>query len=57
VSIAAPQNSPRADAHVLRLLKEHVLYAKEAEEQQRRVDKLIADNADEWDTKSAVCGL
>ncbi|OJA15959.1 putative protein 42 [Rhizopogon vesiculosus] len=36
-----------------RLLKEHVLYAKEAEEQQRKVDKLIADNAEEWDTKSA----
>ncbi|OAX36751.1 hypothetical protein K503DRAFT_801785 [Rhizopogon vinicolor AM-OR11-026] len=37
-----------------RLLKEHILYAKEAEEQQRKVDKLIADNAEEWDTKSAL---
>jgi len=36
-----------------RLLKEHVLYAKEAEEQQRKVDKLIADNAEGWDIRSA----
>jgi hypothetical protein len=35
-------------------LKEHILYAKEAEEQQRKVDKLIANNAEEWDVKSAV---
>jgi tubulin-specific chaperone A len=40
----------------LRLLKEHVLYAKEAEEQQQKVDKLIADNAEGWDIRSAVCG-
>ncbi|KAJ8597552.1 tubulin binding cofactor A [Rhizopogon salebrosus TDB-379] len=36
-----------------RLLKEHILYAKEAEEQQRKVDKLIADNAETWDVNSA----
>lgn len=36
-----------------RLLKEHILYAKEAEEQQRKLDKLIANNAEEWDVKSA----
>ncbi|KAG2155667.1 tubulin binding cofactor A-domain-containing protein [Suillus clintonianus] len=36
-----------------RLLKEHILYAKEAEEQQRKLDKLIAKNAEEWDVKSA----
>lgn len=36
-----------------RLLKEHILYAKEAEEQQRKLDKLIADNAEQWDVNSA----
>ncbi|KAG1850578.1 tubulin binding cofactor A-domain-containing protein [Suillus subalutaceus] len=36
-----------------RVLKEHILYAKEAEEQQRKLDKLIANNAEEWDVKSA----
>ncbi|KIJ66378.1 hypothetical protein HYDPIDRAFT_180825 [Hydnomerulius pinastri MD-312] len=33
-----------------RLLKEHILYGKEAEEQKRKLDKMIAENADEWDT-------
>ncbi|KAG2076799.1 tubulin binding cofactor A [Suillus decipiens] len=36
-----------------RLLKEHILYAKEAEEQQRTLDKLIANNTEEWDVKNA----
>ncbi|KAH7886188.1 tubulin binding cofactor A [Phlebopus sp. FC_14] len=36
-----------------RLLKEYVLYGKEAEEQKRKLDKLIAENAEEWDIKNA----
>ncbi|KAL4067344.1 tubulin binding cofactor A [Scleroderma yunnanense] len=36
-----------------RLLKEHILYGKEAEDQKRKLDKLIAENAEEWDVKSA----
>lgn len=36
-----------------RLLKEHTLYGKEAEEQKRKVDKLVADNADEFEIKNA----
>jgi tubulin-specific chaperone A len=36
------------------LLKEHNLYKKETEEQQRRVDKYIADAADEWDLRNQV---
>jgi len=37
---------------VKRLLKEHNLYRKETEEQQRRVDKYIADGADEYDIRN-----
>ncbi|TFK77528.1 tubulin binding cofactor A [Pluteus cervinus] len=39
-----------------RLAKEHKLYKKEAGDQQRKLDKLVADNADnveEWDIKNA----
>ncbi|KIJ22157.1 hypothetical protein PAXINDRAFT_64443 [Paxillus involutus ATCC 200175] len=37
-----------------RLLKEHILYGKEAGEQQRKVDKLIADNAEGWEIRQAT---
>ncbi|KAG7452171.1 tubulin binding cofactor A [Guyanagaster necrorhizus] len=38
-----------------RLIKEHILYRKEAEDQQRKVGKLIAEgiSEDEWDLKNA----
>ncbi|KAK0208692.1 tubulin binding cofactor A-domain-containing protein [Desarmillaria ectypa] len=38
-----------------RLIKEHILYRKETEEQQRKVAKLIAEgiSEDEWDLKNA----
>ncbi|KIM70138.1 hypothetical protein SCLCIDRAFT_101315 [Scleroderma citrinum Foug A] len=36
-----------------RLLKEHGLYGKEAEVQKRKLDELIAENAEEWDIKHA----
>ncbi|EIW87116.1 tubulin binding cofactor A [Coniophora puteana RWD-64-598 SS2] len=36
-----------------RLLKEHGLYGKEAEDQKRKVDKMVADNADEYEIKNA----
>ncbi|KAI8047959.1 tubulin binding cofactor A [Gilbertella persicaria] len=36
---------------VKRIYKEHLGYAKEAEMQQKRIDKLIAENADEADIK------
>jgi hypothetical protein len=31
------------------------MYKKELEDQQRKVDKYIADGADEWDIKTQVC--
>ena len=37
-----------------RLLKEHKLYRKEAEEQERKVDRLVAANGEEWEIKNAV---
>ncbi|SJL06112.1 uncharacterized protein ARMOST_09448 [Armillaria ostoyae] len=39
-----------------RLIKEHILYRKETEDQQRKVAKLIAEGVpeDEWDLKNAV---
>ncbi|KAF8528312.1 tubulin binding cofactor A-domain-containing protein [Gautieria morchelliformis] len=37
---------------VKRILKEYNMYKKEAEDQQRRVDKYTADAADEWDIKN-----
>jgi hypothetical protein len=36
------------------LTKEVKLYTKEADEQQKRLEKYIADNAEEWDIKNAV---
>lgn len=40
-----------------RLWKEHNLYRQEALQLKVKLDKLTADNADEWDIKNAVCGL
>ncbi|KAI7877699.1 tubulin binding cofactor A [Lichtheimia hyalospora FSU 10163] len=36
---------------VKRIHKEQIAYGKEAEQQQKRIDKLIADNADEADVR------
>ncbi|KAF5392601.1 hypothetical protein D9757_002277 [Collybiopsis confluens] len=36
-----------------RLLKENKLYRKETEDLHRRLDRMIADNAEEWDVKNA----
>ncbi|KAG0743493.1 hypothetical protein G6F57_000402 [Rhizopus arrhizus] len=36
---------------VKRIHKEHISYQKEAEHQQKRIDKLIADGADEADVR------
>lgn len=38
-----------------RLFKEHNTYRKEAEDQQRKLDKFVADKAEDWDIKNAVC--
>jgi tubulin-specific chaperone A len=38
-------------------LKEQISYRKEAEDQQRKLDKFIADKAEDWDIKNAVCTL
>lgn len=35
-------------------MKENGLYRKEAEDLQRKLDKMIADGAEEWDLKNAV---
>ena len=40
-----------------RLYKEHKLYQKEEEDLKRKLDKYIADNAEEWDIKNAVRAL
>ncbi|KAF8899171.1 tubulin binding cofactor A-domain-containing protein [Infundibulicybe gibba] len=37
-----------------RVFKEHKTYLKEAEDQQRKLDKFIADGAEEWDIKNAT---
>ena len=36
------------------IYKEHIGYGKEAEYQQKRIDKLIAENADEADVRKQV---
>lgn len=38
-----------------RLQKDHTLYQKEAEDQKLKLDKFVADGAEEWDIKNAVC--
>ena len=37
-----------------RLFKEHKLYQKEEEDLKRKLDKFVADNAEEWDIKNTV---
>ena len=37
-----------------RLFKEHKSYQKEEEDLTRKLNKLIADNGDEWDIKNTV---
>jgi hypothetical protein len=37
-----------------RLGKENVLYTKEAEVQKRKLDKFIADGAEDWDINNGV---
>ena len=53
----------RRDAHVHycwlkhiveRLGKEDILYKNEVEEQKRKLDKLTAEGAEDWDIKNAV---
>ncbi|KAI0931463.1 hypothetical protein AcW1_001143 [Taiwanofungus camphoratus] len=36
-----------------RLAKEHKSYQKEEEQQKRKLDKLLADGAEDWDVKNA----
>ena len=48
VSLAVVYQRPK------RLLKEHQSYRKEVEEQNIKVNKLVADGAEEWDIKNAV---
>jgi tubulin-specific chaperone A len=33
------------------------MYRKEAEDQKRKLDKLVADGAEDWDIKNGVCAL
>ena len=44
----------RSTAGSRRLYKEHKLYQKEEEDLKRKLDKYIADNAEEWDIKNTV---
>ena len=37
-----------------RLDKEHTLYKREAEDQQKKLDKFIAAGAEDWDVGNAV---
>lgn len=37
-----------------RLGKENVLYKKEADDQKRKLDKFIADGAEDWDINNGV---
>ncbi|KAG6879452.1 hypothetical protein C0992_002583 [Termitomyces sp. T32_za158] len=39
---------------VKRLFKEHALYTKEAEEQQKKLDKFVAEGAEDWDIKNGT---
>lgn len=39
------------------LLKELTVYKSELEDQQRKLDKFIADGAEDWDIKNGVSGL
>jgi len=37
-----------------RLMKEHNIYRKEAEDQKRKLDKFVDDGAEDWDIKNAT---
>ncbi|KAG9313989.1 tubulin binding cofactor A [Chiua virens] len=37
-----------------RLLKEHNLYRNEAKDQETKVERMVAENGDEWDIKNAT---
>ncbi|KNZ80577.1 Tubulin-specific chaperone A, partial [Termitomyces sp. J132] len=39
---------------IFRLVKEQALYRKEAEEQQKKLDKFIAEGAESWDIKNGT---
>ena len=41
-------------AVVHRLDKEHTLYKREAEDQQKKLDKFLAEGAEDWDVGNAV---
>ena len=43
--------------HTCSLLKELAVYKQEYEDQQRKVDKLVADGAEEWDIKNGVSSV
>ena len=43
-----------ADRATSSLFKEHKLYQDEEVELRRKLDKFIADNAEEWDVKNTV---
>ena len=52
------QNHVRRDKHqVPRLFKEHKSYVLEEEQQKLKLDKFVADGAEEWDIKNAVSNL
>ena len=53
----AVKSAPQGLFNCYRILKEYNMYRKETEDQQRKVDKYIADAADEWDIKTQVCDL
>lgn len=40
-----------------RLCKEHKLYLTEEEDQKRKLDTFVANGAEDWDIKNAVCDL
>jgi hypothetical protein len=42
---------------VYRLWKEHNMYRQDALKLKAKLDKLVADGADEYDIKNAVCGF
>ena len=41
--------------HFTRLFKEHKSYILEEEQQKIKVDKFVADGAEDWDIKNGVC--
>jgi tubulin-specific chaperone A len=39
------------------LNKEQILYTKESEDQKNKLDKFVANKAEDWDINNAVCAL